>query len=130
MRDLRKLDGKESYGIRRLNIELPDECYNDKNLPLDLSRDGCFEIIRNGIVLCVIASAGAGWDHISVSTPFRCPTWEEMELVAKLCFEADEVAVQYHVPLKDHINKHPYTLHWWRPRSKLKPIPLPPKNLV
>ena len=130
MRDLRELDGKESYGVRRLDVTLPDECYDDPNLPVDPSRCGEFAIDFNGIRLVIMAATGFGWDHVSVSTVDRCPTWEEMELVAKLFFNADEVAMQLHVPLKDHVNNHPFCLHWWRPRSKLKSIPLPPKILV
>jgi hypothetical protein len=130
MRDLRQLDNKESYGIRRLDVELPDECYRNKDAPINPSTDGCFEILREGVILCVIASVGSGWDHVSVSTQYRCPTWEEMELVAKLFFKNDEEAMQLHVPIKDHINEHPFVLHWWRPRSKLKKIPLPPKYMV
>ena len=53
-----------------------------------------------------------------------------MEYVAKLFFRDDEVAMQLHVPAKDHINNHPFVLHWWRPHSKLKRIPLPPKGYV
>lgn len=28
--------------------------------------------------LAVIASDGDGWEHVSVSLPTRCPTWDEM----------------------------------------------------
>jgi hypothetical protein len=84
----------------------------------------------DGVVLKVIASVGDGWDHVSVSVENRCPTWDEMEFVAKLFFKPDEVAIQLHVREKDHINNHPFVLHWWRPLSRFKSIPLPPKRLV
>ena len=38
-------------------------------------------------VLKVVASNGMGWDHVSVSLPHRCPTWEEMEHVKRLYYE-------------------------------------------
>lgn len=130
MRDLCQLDGKEEFGIKRLEIELPPECYRNTDAPINPSTDGSFVIDFNGVILVVIASVGGGWDHVSVSTETRCPTWEEMELVAKLFFQADEYAFQLHVPITEHINEHPFVLHWWRPRSKLKKIPLPPKVMV
>jgi hypothetical protein len=83
-----------------------------------------------GVTLAVIASNGGGWDHISVSADDRCPTWEEMELVARMFLRPDEVAMQLHLPAADHINIHPFTLHWWRPQRKLRRIPLPPKMFV
>jgi hypothetical protein len=78
----------------------------------------------------VIAASGGGWDHISVSIENRCPNWDEMEYIARMFFREDEVAVQYHIPRRDHINIHPYVLHWWRPHSKIKKIPMPPKAMV
>jgi hypothetical protein len=79
--------------------------------------------------LRVIAAAGGGWDHVSVSLEHRCPLWEEMKHVHKLLFRDDEVAMQLHLPETDHINIHPFVLHMWRPRHTHK-IPLPPKAYV
>lgn len=78
--------------------------------------------------LMVIASWGGGWDHVSVSRPDRCPTWEEMERVKRAFFRPEECAMQLHVPPADHINAHPFCLHLWRPHDVL--IPLPPKWMV
>jgi hypothetical protein len=78
--------------------------------------------------LSVVASAGLGWDHVSVSTPNRLPTWTEMEHVKRLFWKPDAVVMQLHVAEKDHINLHPYCLHLWRPHSE--PVPLPPKEMV
>jgi hypothetical protein len=76
----------------------------------------------------VIATNGEGWDHVSVLRRKRCPNWQEMEQVASLFFKDDEVAMQLHVPVTDHINNHPYCLHWWRPH--LEAIPRPPGIFV
>lgn len=91
---------------------------------------GCFKVPsdRAGIELSIIASNGEGWDHLSVSTPLRCPTWDEMEKVKRLFFEAHETAMQLHVPPSDHISNHPFCLHLWRPHDC--EIPLPPKGFV
>lgn len=91
---------------------------------------GCFEIPSpiDGGPLSVIASAGEGWDHVSVSRPNRCPNWPELEHVKRLLFKDDECAMQLHVPAKDHINVHSTCLHLWRPQECT--IPLPPGWMV
>lgn len=87
---------------------------------------------QSGRALClqIICSWGGGWDHVSVSfgpTPV-IPSYQEMEMVRKLCFEPDEVAMQLGVPEGDHVNNHPGCLHWWRPQNE--PVPLPPGYMV
>lgn len=74
-------------------------------------------------IIAVVASSGAGWDHVSVSREKRCPNWHEMEFIARLFFADDEVAMQLHVPAADHV-----CLHWWRPLDV--EIPLPDAILV
>lgn len=73
--------------------------------------------------MAVVASSGEGWDHVSVSRPNRCPNWPEMEYIAGLFFKEDEAAMQLHVPASEHVNNHPYCLHWWRPHHKEIPRP-------
>lgn len=91
---------------------------------------GAFDIRRNGITFRVIATTDAlvGWEHVSVSTRKRCPVWEEMDWIANLFFEPDEAAIQFHVPPSDHVNCHPFCLHWWRPLHV--ELPRPPSILV
>ena len=89
---------------------------------------GMFDIRHKGITFRVVATTGDGWDHVSVSTQKRCPTWEEMDWIANLFFKPDEAAVQFHVPASDHINCHPHCLHWWRPLDAL--LPRPPSIFV
>lgn len=79
--------------------------------------NGCFVIERNGIELCCLASNGGGWDHVSVSTSERCPTWEEMSFIHRLFARPGETWVQFHVPETEHVNEHPYCLHLWRKQS-------------
>lgn len=80
------------------------------------------------VLLRVIASVDRGWDHVSVSLEDRTPTWAEMEQIKRLFFKDHETAYQLHVPAKDHINIHPYTLHLWRHRMRV--FPHPPKEFV
>lgn len=90
---------------------------------------GAFILQGNGdSILRVIATADDEWDHVSVSLVDRCPTWEEMERVAKVFFKLNEHAMQLHLPESEHINCHPYCLHWWRPW--VTAIPLPPSYMV
>ncbi len=78
--------------------------------------------------LAVIASAGDGWDHLSISGKNRTPNWGEMMLIHRLFFRPDEVSLQYCMPKSEHISIHPYVLHLWRPWNTL--IPQPPVIFV
>lgn len=80
-------------------------------------RYGAFAIKHHGVTLWAICSAGGGWDHVSVSTKGRCPTWDEMSFVKKLFFYPEETVIQLHVPEAQHINCHPHCLHLWRPQT-------------
>lgn len=66
-----------------------------------------------------------GWEHVSVSTPTRCPTWAEMDFIKNVFWREDEVVMQLHVARADHVNVHPYCLHLWRPRHQAIPLPDP-----
>lgn len=65
--------------------------------------------------LGVIASDGAGWEHVSVSLQSRCPTWDEMNYVKAVFWDDEDCVVQFHPPLSEYVNEHPYCLHLWRP---------------
>lgn len=92
--------------------------------------------VPTGMTLYVIASDGTGfpesegeaWEHVSVSTKSRCPTWEEMCWVKDLFFDDSEVVVQFHPAKKDYVNNHPFVLHLWKPKSST--IPMPPRVMV
>jgi len=91
---------------------------------------GCFmmDSCIDRAPLMIIASSGNGWDHVSISRRNRCPNWMEMEQVAKAFFRENETAMQLHVPTSDHVNDHPFCLHWWRPLDC--EIPRPPSWMV
>jgi len=102
------------------------------NLADEIGDDGGSFLIPSPVdaaPMCVIASFGLGWDHVSVSRRNRCPNWPEMEHVKRLFFRPGEVAMQLHVPAEQHINLHPNTLHIWRPNDG-REIPLPPPFMV
>lgn len=68
------------------------------------------------------------WEHVSVSLQNRCPTWEEMCLIKDIFWEEEETVIQFHPKKSEYINRHPYTLHLWRPI--LLHIPLPPREAI
>lgn len=78
--------------------------------------------------LRIIASSGDGWDHVSVSLPNRCPTWDEMCRVKRLFFHEDECVIQYHPPEEDYVNENEFVLHMWKPHDVK--IPMPPVYMV
>ena len=121
MRNLLQL---EINKFRRIDKEVYDRYgeFGDEH-------NGVFEIPYRTDTLRVIASCGEGWDHVSVSMKNRIPNWYEMEFVAKLFFNSNEVAIQYHVPSGKHINIMENCLHWWRPHLPLQ-IPMPPLDFV
>lgn len=79
---------------------------------------GVFEIAHKGVLLCVTACDGnvndTGWDHVSVSTFDRCPTWEEMCYIKRQFFKDNETVLQFHPPTNSYIT-HEHCLHLWRP---------------
>jgi hypothetical protein len=87
---------------------------------------GMFVIPARGLL--IIASAGEGWDHVSVSREDRCPTWDEMQWVRESFLGEDEAVMQLHPPLADHVNQHPNCLQLWKPQAA--EIPLPPKWML
>ena len=90
--------------------------------------NGAFQIPFSGRRLLVIASDGAGWDHVSVSLPDRCPTWDEMCFVKRIFWRDEEAVIQLHPPSSQYVNNHPFCLHLWR--FQLEDVVLPPPFLV
>jgi hypothetical protein len=76
----------------------------------------------------VVASDGEGWEHVSVSYPNRCPTWNEMCMIKDIFWDEDDCVIQYHPPKEDYIDNHKFCLHLWRPIGV--EIPRPPKIMV
>jgi hypothetical protein len=84
------------------------------------------------------------WEHVSVSAralpmpsfyelttrrpKTRVPTWKEMCFVKALCWDPEDVVVQYHPREADYVNIHPSVLHLWR--WKAGAFPTPPKITV
>ena len=87
--------------------------------------------LRKG--LTVVASSGTmphseGWDHVSVSTPTRCPFWEEMSIIKDLFFFPEDVCFQLHPAKGENISNHRFCLHIWHHPGL--PVPQPPAIMV
>src|SRR3974390_1318865 len=83
----------------------------------------------DGQHMVVVASSGAGWEHVSVSRSSRCPNWPEMDYVKRLFFLDTECVMQLHPPIADYVTgEYPgrrsiYCLHLWRPTRVEIPRP-------
>lgn len=89
---------------------------------------GFFRARLHGDRFTIITSCDKSWEHVSVSTRKRCPTWEEMCIFKNLFWLPEEAVMQLHPPERDHVNNHLYCLHLWKP-VQLE-IPLPPSIMV
>jgi hypothetical protein len=110
-------------------LQIPDK-WNAWRVPyrgfLGDQSNGFFLIQPRG--LTVIVSTGYGWEHASVSRRSSCPTYEDMDYVKRSVWAPEDCAMQLHVPESEHISRHPYCLHLWRPLEV--DIPRPPAILV
>ncbi len=85
-----------------------------------------------GRLLSIIASDGAGWEHVSVRAlrgrRSATPTWAEMCQAKALFWDDEDAVVQFHPKRSEYVNQHPNVLHLWRPTEGA--IPTPPPLLV
>lgn len=85
--------------------------------------NGAFKVPLGTRYAMVVASDGVGWEHVSISFPDRCPTWEEMSKIKALFWDGEDCVVQYHPPESEYVSHHPYCLHLWRPTTQVMPTP-------
>lgn len=109
-----KKEGKDGFGGSVFPIE-----YKKGKIKVDRNYDK---------VLHFIFSNGCGWEHLSVSTPARTPTWDEMCKMKEIFFNDNECCVEYHPKKEDYVNCMEYCLHIWKPIDK--EIPTPPSVMV
>lgn len=68
------------------------------------------------------------WEHVSVSLPSRCPTWDEMCWIKEQFWGDEDLVVQYHPPRSQYVSNHSFCLHLWRPVGAA--VPAPPAWMV
>jgi len=88
---------------------------------------GYFHVAGAGETLAVISSGPDEWEHVSVSTTSRIPTWGEMKKVKELFWDDEECVIQYHPPRSEYVDIHPYVLHLWKPPFE---VARPPRELI
>ena len=78
----------------------------------------------------VVASNGAGWDHVSVSPKKSnyTPTWDDMCAIKDLFFRDDEAVIQIHPKKSEYVNQKTNCLHLWRTNDR--EMDLPPSFMV
>jgi len=96
------------------------------------------KFLHNQAFFQIIASNGAGWEHISVVPIYksgkqigRTPTWEEMDYAKNLFWNNEDkpdIVIQLHVPGVFKIDFQPNCLHLWKKIGSI--YELPPKNLI
>lgn len=95
--------------------------------------NGAFQFRLNGEnrTVCIVASDGEGWQHVSVSfgrVP-GTPSWDVMCQVKDLFFEPEDWVVQFHPAKSAYVNNHKGCLHLWRCIDG-REMPTPPTVLV
>ena len=82
---------------------------------------GMFHVRHEGTILRVMGSTGEewpfdlpAWEHVSVSTEDRCPSWDEMNFVKGLFWTDEETVLQFHPRGEEYVNIHNFVLHLWR----------------
>lgn len=109
-----KKEGKDGFGGTVFPIEY---------------KNGKVKIVKDiDKALHFMFSWGCGFEHLSVSTPIQCPTWEQMCKMKDIFWRDDEVCMQLHPKKEDYVNCMQYCLHIWRPIDK--EIPMPPSIMV
>lgn len=106
-------------------MKVPEE-FRDLNMSSkDDGNNGAFWIPSpiGNYRLLVLASDGAGWDHVSISLKTRCPNWPEMCQIKDLFFHDHETVVQFHPKKSEYVNNHPYCLHLWRNQTEEHALP-------
>lgn len=115
-----------------MSFHVPEK-YRYRNHPMvpstELDGNNGFFIIPASMArkmpeLRIQASDGLMWEHVSVSTATRCPTWEEMCFIKEIFWDAEDTVMQLHPPRSRYVNNHPYCLHLWRPTDKEIPMPM------
>ncbi len=106
----------------------PGETYGRFRLRCPLTGQLLIMLVGDGEQWAELGMPGNPWQHVSVSTPTRCPTWREMCWVKDQFFDPEEWVVQFHPAKSDYVNDHEYTLHLWRPLGIQ--FPIPPKECV
>jgi hypothetical protein len=98
------------------------------NMPNDnsLGMLGVFQVPLNNVLFTIVVNDSRfdkKWEHVSVSSTQRCPTWDEMCHFKNMFFKEDETVLQFHPKKSEYKNMHPFCLHLWRDVTKEYELP-------
>ena len=114
------------YRVRTGEFRTDDDCnFGAFFIPVSLGKAPLKIIATDGMDA---EQFGPPWEHVSVSLPNRCPTWEEMAFVKSQFWDDTDCVIQYHPPRSEYVNNHRFCLHLWRPVGVS--LPMPPSLLV
>ncbi len=108
--------------------DIIDNCHIQQ---VERSVDGFRGLISlNGKIASIVASNGAGWEHVSISfmKGNKMPTWEDMCTLKEKMWYDDETVIQIHPSKDEYVNNLSNCLHLWR--CTYKDMVLPPSCLV
>ena len=86
--------------------------------------------LRNDILISVIVSKGAGWEHASFAPveDENILSWDDMCYFKDAVWNPEEAVIQIHPPKDEYVNNRNNCLHLWR--CYYKEMTLPPSVLV
>ena len=86
-------------------------------------KNGKVKVIKNiDKVLHFIFSWGCGFEHLSVSTPIKTPTWEQMCFMKDIFWGENEVCMQLHPKKEDYVNNMPSIMLGFRKGKEAEDI--------
>ncbi len=63
------------------------------------------------------------WLHVSVATPSKLPTWEQLKFVKEVFIGRNKQAIQVLPSEARYVNQHPYCLHLFHCLEDSDPVP-------
>lgn len=117
-----KADAEGFMPVSRIAVSRPFSICPEGEAPAGWVRDtspGPFEAFWcKGRKLLVLSSFdtdvdGNDWLHVSLSLPNKLPSWQDVKLVKRLFFGAEETAWQCIAPDSQWVDQHKYCFHLW-----------------
>ena len=86
-------------------------------VPESAFKDAVLGTLGQCRIICAREGAELRW-HLSISHPFRLPTWDEINAARDVCIPADVWLCQPMPPKEFWINVHKHCLHLWEVRDR------------
>lgn len=104
--------------IRRPDLEREHaKQMREAGIPASAFSDLQLGTLGNCRIICAREGKERRW-HLSVSHPFRLPTWDEINAARDACIPADAWLCQPMPPKEFWVNLHPHVLHLWQVKDR------------